>query len=85
MAEDLLLATDAGVVTVRRDTDDGTGTWAIASSGLAEWSVTDVAESPTGRRYASTRGDGVWVSVTKPALLRAEMRIPTAMPTDSLT
>ena len=58
MSEDLLLATDAGVVTVRRQSDK----WEIASSALAGWSVTDVAESPSGRLYAGTRGDGVWAS-----------------------
>ncbi|MDA0797194.1 MAG: hypothetical protein O2884_00730 [Chloroflexi bacterium] len=58
MAEDLLLATDAGVVTVRSDA----GKWDVTSSSLAGWSVTDVAVSPSGRAFAGTRGDGVWTS-----------------------
>ena len=58
MPEDLLLATDAGVVTVRSEA----GKWDVTSSSLAGWSVADVAVSPSGRAFAGTRGDGVWTS-----------------------
>ena len=61
MATILYLGTDEGVVTLK--SQDGRS-WKIENHGLKEWSVPEVAVSPTApnRVFAGTRGDGVWLS-----------------------
>ena len=61
MATILYLGTDEGVVTLK--SEDGRS-WKIENHGLKEWSVPEVAVSPTApnRVFAGTRGDGVWLS-----------------------
>ncbi|HET8562516.1 MAG TPA: hypothetical protein VFM35_01460, partial [Candidatus Binatia bacterium] len=61
MASVLYLGTDEGVVTLR--SEDGRS-WKVENRGLEDWSVPEVAVSPSApnRVFAGTRGDGVWLS-----------------------
>lgn len=61
MASILYLGTDEGVVTLK--SEDGRS-WKVEHHALKEWSVPEVAVSPSApnRVFAGTRGDGVWLS-----------------------
>lgn len=61
MASILYLGTDKGVITAKSDNG---ASWRIEHQGLSQWSVPEVAVSPTApnRVFAGTRGDGVWLS-----------------------
>ena len=61
MASILYLGTDEGVVTLK--SEDGQS-WKAEHHGLKDWSVPEVAVSPStpNRVFAGTRGDGVWLS-----------------------
>jgi photosystem II stability/assembly factor-like uncharacterized protein len=61
MATILYVGTDEGVVTLK--SDDGRD-WKIASHGLKDWEVPEVAVAPgaPNKVFAGTRGDGVWLS-----------------------
>ena len=61
MASILYLGTDSGVVTLKSESDRS---WRVENHGLKDWSVPEVAVSPSApnRVFAGTRGDGVWLS-----------------------
>jgi photosystem II stability/assembly factor-like uncharacterized protein len=61
MASILYLGTDNGVVTLK---SEGDRSWKVENHGLKDWSVPEVAVSPSApnRVFAGTRGDGVWLS-----------------------
>ena len=61
MASILYMGTDEGVVTLK--SEDGRS-WKVENHGLKDWSVPEVAVSPSApnRVFAGTRGDGVWFS-----------------------
>lgn len=61
MASILYVGTDEGVVTLR--SEDGRS-WKVENHSLKDWSVPEVAVSPSApnRVFAGTRGDGVWLS-----------------------
>lgn len=61
MATVLYLGTDEGVVTLK--SQDGRS-WNVENHSLKDWSVPEVAVSPSApnRVFAGTRGDGVWLS-----------------------
>jgi photosystem II stability/assembly factor-like uncharacterized protein len=61
MSTVLYLGTDEGVVTLRQDNG---GPWKLASHGLRDWEITEVAagEAAPNQVLAGTRGDGVWLS-----------------------
>jgi photosystem II stability/assembly factor-like uncharacterized protein len=61
MASILYLGTDNGVVTLK---SEGDRSWRVENHGLKDWSVPEVAVSPSApnRVFAGTRGDGVWLS-----------------------
>jgi len=61
MASILYLGTDEGVITLK--SEDGHA-WKVEHHALKDWSVPEVAVSPSApnRVFAGTRGDGVWLS-----------------------
>lgn len=61
MASVLYLGTDEGVVTLRSENGRS---WKVENRGLEDWSVPEVAVSPSApnRVFAGTRGDGVCLS-----------------------
>ncbi|HEU4340964.1 MAG TPA: hypothetical protein VFU31_05285 [Candidatus Binatia bacterium] len=61
MASILYLGTDEGVVTLK---SEDRRSWKVENHNLKEWSVPEVAVSPSSpnRVFAGTRGDGVWLS-----------------------
>lgn len=61
MSDILYFGTERGLVSAR--SQDGVA-WQVATHGLKDWSVQDVAVSPAdpNKIFAGTRGDGVWVS-----------------------
>jgi photosystem II stability/assembly factor-like uncharacterized protein len=61
MASILYVGTDEGVVTLK--SDDGRS-WNVEHHALKDWSVPEVAVSPSApnKVFAGTRGDGVWLS-----------------------